>query len=199
MIIGVSQRVEVIGSVYQERRDSLDQKWFEFLNECEIVAIPLPNNLEQVKKILERMKFDGFLLTGGGDLVEYGGDSPERDSVEKLLIEHAISDKLPLMGVCRGMQSIQNFFGVSLQKVKGHVSCTHAINFKNKEYMVNSFHNWSSRQSDPSFTVTGFSLDGTIEAIEHVEYKIQGIMWHPERGLNFKDYDKELFMSFFKK
>lgn len=48
-LIGVTQRVEIIQE-YSEKRDSLDQKWFEFLNKCDLIPILLPNNLEAARK-----------------------------------------------------------------------------------------------------------------------------------------------------
>ena len=42
--------------------------------------------------------------------MSYNGDAEKRDLLEKKLLKHAIKTKIPLVGVCRGMQIIQDFF-----------------------------------------------------------------------------------------
>ena len=48
-----------------------------------------------------------MVLTGGNDLAALGGDAPERDATENALLDAAESRRLPVIGVCRGMQVIQ--------------------------------------------------------------------------------------------
>ena len=49
-IIGVTQRVDYIEN-YNERRDSLDQNWYEFCNKLNLLPIPLPN-IKLIQKII---------------------------------------------------------------------------------------------------------------------------------------------------
>ena len=104
----VTQRVDVT-STYGERRDCLDQRWIELLLSVGLFPVLVPNNLDYVKKLIATEQIDGVLLTGGNSLLNYGGDAPERDEVEKNLLELAILKNIPLLGVCRGMQIIQNY------------------------------------------------------------------------------------------
>jgi len=119
-VIAVSQRVDVLADG-DERRDALDQRWTDFLLTCDITPLLMPNNINAVRELLNNHSVAGVLFTGGNDLVQYGGDAPERDEVETWLLEFAITGNLPVLGVCRGMQLIQHYFGVKLMPVEGHV------------------------------------------------------------------------------
>ena len=73
---------------------------------------------------------DGLLLPGGGDLEpwRYGqpntasrGLEPERDAAELLLLEQFAAAGKPVLGICRGLQTVNVFFGGTLvQDLPGH-------------------------------------------------------------------------------
>lgn len=197
MIVAISQRIQIIES-YSERRDSLDQRWLSLLNELDITAIPIPNNIDVAKKIFESIPFEGIILTGGGDLARYGGNTPERDETENFLLEFAILNNLPLLGVCRGMQLIQSYFDVPLEKVQNHIAQRHNIFLQEGQEVVNSYHAWGTTSSVEDLIVLAKSDDGVIEAIQHVSHPIIGIMWHPEREKHLTQLDKN-FLSLFKR
>jgi gamma-glutamyl-gamma-aminobutyrate hydrolase PuuD len=128
-------------------------------------------------------------------LQRYGGNAPERDETESLLIKYSIENKIPLIGVCRGMQKILDYFGETLEKVTDHVGVEHSIFFKGQNRKVNSYHNWGVKEISSQFNVLAKSVDGCIESIEHKEHSILGVMWHPERNLEFENLDIDLFKS----
>ena len=119
-IIAVTQRVDIHGE-YQERRDSIDQRWYQFLLESQCLPLLIPNDIQQASHLINKIEVDGLLLTGGNTLTCLGGDSPERDETETMLLEYAIKRKLPVIGVCRGMQLLLNHWGTKLNKIAGHV------------------------------------------------------------------------------
>ena len=80
----VTQRVDVI-TEYSERRDAIDQRWVDLLLSIDIFPIFVSNNISYVKYLFENENIDGVLLTGGNSLLKYGGNAPERDSVEKFI------------------------------------------------------------------------------------------------------------------
>jgi putative glutamine amidotransferase len=137
------------------------------------------------------------VLTGGNNLVELGGDAPERDATELLLLEHARKHQKPLMGVCRGMQFLQNNFGVQLETIDGHVAVGHQISGPGIDRTVNSYHQIGTQASHPELTVLARAADGIVEAIRHVSAPLHGIMWHPERCAPFAEGDLNLFRDFF--
>jgi len=179
--IFISQRVDIINN---ERRDSCSQEWNELAINCGFIPIFVPNNIKLVYSLLSSISPDGIILTGGNDLVKYYGNSPERDEVESLLIEYALINNLPLLGVCRGMQMILNYFNNKLVKVKNHVRTQHILD---NGYIVNSFHNWGCINCSKPLEVLAKSNDNCIEEIKYA--KIKGIMWHPERYKPLREKD----------
>jgi len=189
----VSQRVDVIES-YNERRDALDQNWARFLYEAGIIGLPVFNHNETIKELLPSFQINGILLTGGNSHANYGGTAPERDNTDNLLISYAIENKIPLLGVCRGMQSIVIYFQGVLHKVSGHIAVRHDIDINRN---VNSYHEYSALSLPDSLEVISKSKDGEIEYIKHKEYSLTGIMWHPERENPFNKDDIFLFKTIF--
>ena len=83
--IAVIQRVEFIEK-RNEFCDALDQRWTDLLLSINLFPIFLPNNVPYVKKFLKIKEINGLLISGGGALVKYNGSNPERDEIEKILI-----------------------------------------------------------------------------------------------------------------
>lgn len=199
-----SQRLDVNPS-YHERRDCIDQRLVCFLKECGYLPVALPNNEEIIKDYFNLVSPKAIVLTGGNSLEKYGGNAPERDRTDKYLIEKSIENDIPLIGICRGMQSILDYFGEELVNIHGHVATRHFIRSLdgkstcfNRE--VNSFHNqglYELKKDD--LTVLATSEDGVLKAIVHKKKPIMGIMWHPERERTFSILDINLFRTFIEK
>jgi N5-(cytidine 5'-diphosphoramidyl)-L-glutamine hydrolase len=192
--IVLSQRV-VVDPRTGERRDALDQRWAGLLAAAGFLALPLPNRPQGVARFLEETRPHGILLSGGNDLAILGGDAPERDETENLLLAHALKTGLPLLGVCRGMQMIQAHFGVKLGRVEGHVAPQQSIEFEGRSIAVNSYHAWGSRETVPGLTVCGRAADGVVKAVR--SGPLLGIMWHPERLVPPRLEDIALLQEFF--
>ncbi len=181
-----TQRVEIVKD-YQERRDCADQRIADFISVCGFLPVPVPNREAMAENYIERLKPSGIILTGGNNLVEYSGNAPERDAMDKKLIEIAIRESIPLYGFCRGMQSILIYFGNKLMDVKGHVAIRHMIEGKMGVCEVNSYHNQACIQLSIGcgLNILAQTSDGIIEAVSHEKFTIFGTMWHPEREKNF--------------
>lgn len=191
-----TQRVEIVEK-YQERRDCADQQIAKFILACGYLPIPIANIPQLVNEFVESVKPAGILLTGGNSLSKYGGDAPERDDTEALLIKIAIKKKIPVLGICRGMQKILDYFKHPLEAVKDHIAVNHEILWKQEERVVNSYHAQGVTRIFDPFNEMAKTNDGVIEAIYHKDYKIQGIMWHPEREKKFSPLDIEMIRKFF--
>lgn len=200
--IAVTQRVDKVNE-YSEIRDGLDERWIEFLLECNIIPIIIPNNLQVTKMILKKLKIDGILLTGGDSEIKYGGAFLQRDQVDEFLIEYSIKKQKPILGVCRGMQSILSYFNEKLEKVSNHIGVEHYLcNPYNKEKLrkVNSYHAFSIKYNNKlneNWKINYISEDFTVEGIQHKKFEIYGMMWHPERNKVFEIEDIDIFKSIY--
>jgi putative glutamine amidotransferase len=195
-VVAVTQRVSVV-STYGERRDCLDQAWTKFLLACGLLPVLVPNVTEAALALCEWADIAGLVLTGGNDLAELGGDAPERDDVENALLSLAERRGLPVLGVCRGMQVIQQRFAIPLRRVEGHVTQRQIIRIDGEPKEVNSYHRFAALESRPPLDVWAVADDGVVKAIRHSAEAITGIMWHPERCAPFSRADMELFRQVF--
>lgn len=194
--VAITQRVEVIPD-YGERRDCLDQAWPRFLAACGLIPVIMPNIPELALALCVGEEIHGLILTGGNDLMSLGGDAPERDATENALLDMAESKGLAVLGVCRGMQVLQQRSGIQLRRVEGHVTQHQVISIDGKPAGVNSFHHYGALESRPPFEVWAVANDGVVKAIRHSTAPTLGIMWHPERMAPFTAADIALFRDFF--
>tara|TARA_B100000579_G_scaffold145919_2_gene118373 strand:- start:782 stop:1411 length:630 start_codon:yes stop_codon:yes gene_type:complete len=204
--IGITQRVHYIKE-YKEYRDQLDQKWSEFFSEIGILQILLPNNSKLfIDNSIDNLKLNGVILSGGEFLNEHDKDyndgQKRRDEFENSLVTYCIKEGIPILGICRGMQFLNNFFGGKIRKVNGHVASSHKINnFSEFSFpkLVNSFHNYGINHEDvPSnFEILATDQEGNVEAFSDKKNNLMGIMWHPERNNPFEDNDIKLIKKIF--
>ena len=175
------------------------------------VIIPPLGDTDCIINTLEHI--DGLLLSGGADFNPlYAGEEPqsklssinsERDLPELLITQLAYNRQIPILGICRGIQTIaMTLGGQVMQDISetAHIKHsqdadrsepTHSVNivegsilsslYEEQHIYVNSFHHQAVGDTGQRFRVTARSADGLIEAIESTEHKsIMGVQWHPE-------------------
>ena len=192
--IGISSRIMNIEK-FDEKRDTISHDWIDFLQKLEILPIIIPNKLKNVDEYISTLNLDGIILSGGDNI----GEFPERDKTEIRIIDYSTRNNIPILGVCRGMQLINEFFNGKNVKSdnSNHVGKYHNVKVKNlnfkdilgEELEVNSFHNNLIKKEDVGQELEIFAEseeDSTIEGYFHKRYPIIGVMWHPER-----DQDQE--------
>ncbi len=176
---------------------------------------------------------DGIILTGGGDvnpllfeeqpLIDNGEICPIRDNFEFNLCQWGFRKKLPMLGICRGMQIFclccggsiyQDIYTQTNTNIK-HIQkaprfeATHTIDItedsilyhiaQQKSCTVNSFHHQAVKQTGNDFIVSAKSKDGLIEAIEHKTLPfVLGVQWHPE-AMTQDNIQQKLFQTFIQK
>lgn len=198
-LVALSQRVDVYPKRH-ERRDALDSRWMDLFLRCGLTGIALPNHPQQAAILLDRLSPAGICLTGGNDIVAYGGNAPERDETEALMIDWAERNDKPILAICRGLQLLMHRNGIPLEKVVDHVAVQHPVQTREGAlYPVNSYHNWGFHQAPEDYEVLATASDGSIEAVRSKDRRILGIMWHPERNQPYDTVDiksiKELFAT----
>jgi gamma-glutamyl-gamma-aminobutyrate hydrolase PuuD len=202
--VAVTQRVEYVES-HGEIRDTIDQKLSQWLTQLGFLPFPVPNILAVVdaddthqvtaqlmlRNWLEIIQPNALLLSGGNDI----GECPERDATECFLLSCARDQKIPVLGICRGMQFMAVWAGGRLIQVENHIRTRHQliIDKPNVDLPcdVNSFHQWGLDDCPPDFEVIARADDGVIEAIRHKQLPWEGWMWHPERESPFTHQDSE--------
>jgi len=204
--IVITQRLEECFE-YSEVRSSLDINYYKLLVEAGFFPIILPYDIN-ICEYLDKLDIDGILLTGGNDLYSQNNNilSKKRDIFEKKLVEYSIINNIPLLGICRGMQIIAEYFGSTLKKVSNHVNKIHKISV-NKESVyyenikklkeVNTFHNYGIEKLSEELQISAVSEDGIIEALEHRTLLLFGQMWHSERVKPFNKNEINLIQNIF--
>jgi microsomal dipeptidase-like Zn-dependent dipeptidase/gamma-glutamyl-gamma-aminobutyrate hydrolase PuuD len=175
------------------------------------VVIPPVADKHVVINTLEHV--DALILSGGGDINPlWAGEEPspklhginqERDLPELLVARLAYNRQIPMLGICRGIQTLATAFGGKVAQDISDVATikhsqdadrsepTHTVIvdeesqlfdiYKSAKLMVNSFHHQAVAEAGDKFKVVAKSPDGIIEAMESSEFKsILGVQWHPE-------------------
>lgn len=204
MLVAITQR----RSPEHNGGDLLEATYANFFNSLGVALIPMLNNVEQVKKCFNQLNIERIVLSGGGgiqpslyngDTSESGNYSPEREAVEKALLDIAIESDLPILGICRGTEFLNVAFGGKLiqnvgdkesflnhRKTRHNVTVTDdsIVSSLNKDtFEVNSYHDQGLSKNELAPELISFATapDNIIEGIYHPNLAIAGIMWHPER------------------
>jgi len=184
-----------------EIRDALDQRLASWLLQAGFLPVPIPNLILDGSGLdhwIQAVKPEALILSGGNDI----GACPARDATESHLLSWASVHKVPVLGICRGMQMMAVWAGATLSKVEGHVRVRHQLvacpESGDLPMSVNSYHDWAISGCPDSFTVVAQSEDGAIEAIRHTELPWEGWMWHPEREIPFDMIDTERMTRLFR-
>ena len=205
MNIGISQRVDKVNT-YDKWRDAIDQRLIKWVVKAGFVPIPIPNNLIELTQPknklslldywLQELNIDALLLSGGNDI----GNTPHRDLTESYLLSWAEKNKIPTLGICRGMQMMGVYSGAKLINVNNHVGVRHQLKIVSDSKVklpdtVNSYHNQRLQSCPNSFNILAKSEDGSIEAIVHKDLPWEAWMWHPERDDIFSKGDLDRFKN----
>jgi putative glutamine amidotransferase len=201
--IGISCRVTEATS-YQEKRNSLALDWIPLFEKLGVLPVLIPNGIHDVLAFMRELGIDAAILSGGNNVSpsSYGStDSLDevyeiRDATETKIIYACIEDRIPLIGICRGMTMINVHLGGTVtHHVQGHAGVRHEINlsqdsgFAKRRKSVNSYHRQAIRHGDLAESLVAFaeSDDGYIEGFRHRLLNIYGMQWHPERDIEDKE------------
>ncbi len=184
-------------------------------------------NYEVTLSVGKLSAFDGLLLPGGGDIdpvllnePDLGSKSidTELDLIQFQALDLFVKNKKPVLGICKGFQLIDLYFGAKLIQdlplpsihpvTKTGEDSYHdvrSLQFFPEKLSVNSAHHQGIFENGKSMLAFQFASDGITEAIRHETLPIIAFQWHPERMLLSKNPDYEetgrlafsLFFDFF--
>ncbi|MFD7880112.1 gamma-glutamyl-gamma-aminobutyrate hydrolase family protein [Streptomyces sp. NPDC059766] len=172
-----------------------------------LVAMLPPDGPEHAAATVARL--DGLVIAGGPDVepVRYGAEpdprtgppARARDAWELALIEAALAARVPLLGICRGMQLLNVAAGGTLvQHLDGHAEVVGAFGLHPvkpvpgtlyagivpEETAVPTYHHQAVDRLGTDLVASAYAADGTVEAIELPASAgwVLGVQWHPEMG-----------------
>jgi putative glutamine amidotransferase len=177
-----------------------------------VLLPPDPDDTEDPDGVLALV--DALILTGGaGDLdpALYGAKphpqtssvQEERDAYELALVRAAVERRVPVLGICRGMQVLNVAYGGTIEQhlpdVLGHEEhrhtpgsfADHDVHLQpgslaaraagSERTPVKSHHHQGVGKVGDGLLVTGRADDGTVEAVEDPRCPfVLGVLWHPE-------------------
>ncbi len=205
--------------------------WLEYFNSQYIIL-----DYKDKNDLSKLDDCSGLILTGGVDIYpeiyfdwdpseRKGTYIPERDGFELNLLERAINNKIPILGICRGCQLINVhckgnlIFDLETQRNVNHRKISdvenriHSINIlddtllknivKSKTGDVTSSHHQAIDRPGEGLIINSKSPDGIIEGIEFEDKTNKafmiGIQWHPERLSDFDSpFSKNIIARFAK-
>lgn len=199
MLILVTMRTAP-STTYVEMRDAISYDWSTLFAVYGFVPVLVPNATQDVRPYLA-LGARGLLLTGGDDLGSE--DAPTaRDRCEAELVSAALAGRLPIFGVCRGLQVLNRHFGgaVARSLPETHVG-DHDIELESGRITrVNSFHDCGVLRTGiaPDLGVLAATERGVVEGVRHRSLPVTAIQWHPERGNPDRELDR-LFLDDWKR
>ena len=177
-----------------------------------VLLLPDPEDVQDPDAVLDLI--DALIVTGGAGDVDpalydqkphrkTGPVQEERDAYELALVRAAIERRMPVLGICRGMQILNVAYGGGIEQhlpdVVGHEDHRHTPGtFADHEVdletgslaaraagaertAVKSHHHQGVREVGEGLVVTGRSEDQTVEALEDPSCPfVLGVLWHPE-------------------
>ncbi len=213
------------------RRLACNLVYLEAIERAGGVPVVLPNTTDH--ELLPRIlgTLDGLLVTGGADVSPaYYGQVPHpalgeldtcRDAMEIPLLRAAVSEDVPVLAICRGMQVLNVALGGTLYQhlpeqrpspihhvQQGPRSAfSHTVEVVEDtlladivgsgEMHVNSLHHQAVCQQAEGFNVTALAPDGIIEAMERPNSRfVVAVQFHPEETSVHDERTRMLFTAF---
>jgi putative glutamine amidotransferase len=193
------------------------------------VLLPVAQNDETLATILQHI--DGLILSGGPDIhprhygeppiAQLGEIDDELDRMELAVARQAHRKDLPILAVCRGIQTLNVCLGGTLyqdilsqidgainhsQKADKSIN-THRIKIASgsrlagilnrKTLWVNSKHHQAVKVPARGLIVSAAAEDSVVEAVEDPSRKfVVGVQWHPEGTWKIDRNSGRLFSAF---
>ena len=199
------------------------------IRDCGAIPLILPLHISAEDAIQILDLCDGLLLTGGPDLhpslfgeeikPACGSICQARDVLEQTLYYHALERDMPILGICRGIQTINVFQGGTLYQdlptelpsevchdmEKPYDRAIHQVNLYGSirdllgldRLGVNSIHHQAIKDLGANLEMMALSDDNVVEAVRHREKAfVWGVQWHPEFSFQVDVYSRKIIQAF---
>jgi putative glutamine amidotransferase len=214
-VVGISAYSEVARwGLWDMQATLLPQNYADQLVAAGALPVLLPP-VRGVERAVTRL--DGLIISGGPDIQpdRYGQQAgprttivrPERDEAEIALFRSALAARMPVLGICRGMQLINAALGGTLIQhlpdVVGHeghsptpgTMAEHKVTIGGSgsrsllaeilgegTHLVPTHHHQGIDRLGRGLVATAWAEDGTVEGLELAGQFVLGVQWHPEAG-----------------
>ena len=211
MKIGVTCRILTEDGT---RKEFVNEAYMELLDKYDMVPIVLSSTTSSLEELLEMC--DGVLLPGGDDIdakYYYQDNHPTNvlvdskiDVLDYKVIDYCLKHNVPILGICRGFQILNVYFGGTLVQ---HIDDnSHKKNFDDllvleetsslkgildDKFIINSFHHQCIDKLGEGLIVEGKSK-GVVELITHKDYPLIATQYHIEQ---LNDINSERTMKYF--
>lgn len=228
-IIGISGSIiKDQGGIFPGyQRAYVNNDYVRAVNKNGAIAIILPpGSVENAGQLIASV--DGLILSGGQDVNPFsygeeiqqkcGAIFPARDEFEFALLREAEKRRIPVLGICRGLQIMNVYRGGKLYQDISYRDMptlrhfqlqdppipTHQIQIvkdsllnkiiKKNEIVVNSFHHQLVKSVPTSLKISGMTSDGVVEAFEDPKYEFfMGVQFHPEMLIDSVESANKIF------
>ncbi|KRM92032.1 gamma-glutamyl-gamma-aminobutyrate hydrolase family protein [Liquorilactobacillus cacaonum] len=228
-IIGISGSIiKDQGGIFPGyQRAYVNNDYVRAVNKNGAIAIILPpGSVENAGQLIASV--DGLILSGGQDVNPFsygeeiqqkcGAIFPARDEFEFALLREAEKRRIPVLGICRGLQIMNVYRGGKLYQDISYRDMptlrhfqlqdppipTHQIQIvkdsllnkiiKKNEIVVNSFHHQLVKSVPTSLKISGMTSDGVVEAFEDPKYEFfMGVQFHPEMLIDSVESVNKIF------
>ncbi len=214
-IIGIT--TSSIRNTHGQSVSSLPDAYSKAVQDAGGVPVLIPCSLSDAGWERLYAFLDGILFSGGGDIAvsHYGGEEhravddvePSRDKLELDLLQAAVADRKPFLGICRGCQLVNVGLGGTLyvhipDELPGALNhdlaegqgprARHDVQVERDTRVarileeplvsVNSHHHQGLKEIGRALRVGATASDGLVEAIELPDHPFGvAVQWHPER------------------
>jgi len=190
--------IGIVGNV-KEKVSGVD---INYMNWASNFGTPVQIPIVSIKEYKDLYsKLDAVILPGGADVdtkrykkaPSYFTGNPDRNfEWFDTVILPEILGKIPVFGICRGLQTLNVIMGGTLTQhllfhpySQDEYDLVHDIFINNRQIMkTNSFHHQAIDTLGKGIVVEAYSGNGlfkTTEAISNYEKKFSAVQYHPER------------------
>lgn len=166
--------------------DNYDSFTYNLVHMVEDITGELPDVFRNDEIALDAIeRYDVIILSPGPGI-------PEEAGILKEVIA-TYAGRIPIFGVCLGLQAITEVFGGQIENM-GEVF--HGVStvmeiieskadiFKGipQKFEAARYHSWiASKENFPrAIAITAVDEDGEIQAIQHKEFNVSAVQFHPE-------------------
>ena len=166
--------------------DNYDSFTYNLVHMIENITEKLPDVFRNDEISVESIaNYDAIILSPGPGI-------PDEAGILKEVIA-TYAGRIPIFGVCLGLQAITEVFGGEIENMgdvfhgvatEMEVVESTADIFKGipQKFEAARYHSWiASKKSFPNtMAITAIDEDGEIQAIQHKEFNVSAVQFHPE-------------------